>query len=222
MRILVVEDHEELASSLRAGLQAECYAVDVEHDGERGLYRARTNPYDLIVLDNMLPGKLGADVCRELRAHQRKMPILILSARSEIEAKVDLLNCGADDYLTKPFSFAELSARIRALMRRPNQLESAVLTVSDLSLDNERHLVTRNGKSIPLTPKEFSLLEYFIKNKGKVLTRSAIMEHVWDQSADPFSNSIETHIMNLRKKIDRGRVRKLIHTVPGRGYKLDI
>ena len=222
MRILVIDDQKELAESLKTGLESQCYAVDVENDGERGLYRARTNDYDLILLDNILPGKLGPEICRELREYKMTTPIMILSVQSEIEQKITLLNCGADDYLAKPFSFAELSARVRALLRRPRQMQSSVLTVDDLVLDQKAYTASRNGKIIHLTPKEFSFLEYLMKNQGTVLSRGMIMEHVWDNNADPFSNSIETHIMNLRRKIDRGNREKLIHTIPGRGYLLGI
>jgi DNA-binding response OmpR family regulator len=147
-------------------------------------------------------------------------PILILSVQSDIEQKISLLNCGADDYLAKPFSFAELSARVRALLRRPKQLEPSQLIVDDLILDRKTYTASRNQKTIYLTPKEFSLLEYLMKNQGTVVSRGMIMEHVWDNSVDPFSNSIETHIMNLRRKIDHGNKHKLIRTVPGRGYIL--
>ncbi len=220
MKILVVEDQEETAATLKARLESECYAVDVEHDGERGAYRARTNDYDLILLDNMLPGKKGGQICKELREYKMTVPILILSVQSDIEDKVGLLNCGADDYVTKPFSYVELSARVRALLRRPKHAETGSLTLGDLTLDRDTYAASRGGHPIRLTPKEFSILEYFMKHQGKVLTRGMILEHVWDDSADPLSNSIETHIVNLRKKIDRGRKTKLIHTVPGRGYSL--
>jgi DNA-binding response OmpR family regulator len=222
MRILVIEDHAEFAERLKTGLETQCYAVDVEHDGERGLYRARTNEYDLILLDNVLPGKLGPDICRELREYKMTVPIMILSAQSEIEQKINLLNCGADDYLAKPFSFAELSARMRAILRRPRQIENQKLTVDDLALDPKTYAASRNDKNIYLTPKEFSLLEYLMKNQNTVVSRGMIMEHVWDDSADPFSNSIETHIMNLRRKIDQGAKLKLIHTIPDRGYMIGI
>ncbi len=222
MRILVIEDHVEFAQRLKTGLETQCYAVDIEHDGERGLYRARTNEYDLILLDNVLPGKLGPDICRELREYKMTTPIMILSAQSEIDQKINLLNCGADDYLAKPFSFAELSARMRAILRRPRQIEGPRLIVDDFVLDQRTYSASRNNKDIYLTPKEFSLVEYLMKNKDAVVSRGMIMEHVWDDSADPFSNSIETHIMNLRRKIDHGAKRKLIHTIPGRGYTLGI
>jgi DNA-binding response OmpR family regulator len=221
MRILVVEDQAEAAALLKSQLEAERYSVDVESDGERGSYRARTNDYDLILLDNVLPGKEGSEICKELREYKMSVPIMILSVRSEIDQKVTLLDCGADDYLIKPFSFVELSARVKALLRRPRQIEDTQLTIADLILDRKTFSAHREGRTIHLTPKEFALLEYFMKNKGRVLSRGMILEHVWDESADPFSNSIETHIMNLRKKIDRRGENKLLHTVPGRGYKLE-
>jgi DNA-binding response OmpR family regulator len=220
MRILVIDDQQDLAQSLKTGLESQCYAVDIENDGERGLYRARTNDYDLVLLDNILPGKLGPDICRELREYKMTMPIMILSVQSDIEQKISLLNCGADDYLAKPFSFAELSARVRALLRRPRHVEKPDLAVDDLILNRKTYTASRNGKAIYLTPKEFSLLEYLMKNQGAVVSRGMILEHVWDESADPFSNSIETHIMNLRRKIDHGVKRKLIRTILGRGYML--
>jgi DNA-binding response OmpR family regulator len=220
MRILVVEDQHDAAQTLKTKLEAECYAVDVEHDGERAFYRARTNDYDLILLDNILPGKGGPEICSGLREYKMNTPILILSVQSDIQEKVKLLNCGADDYLAKPFSFTELSARVKALLRRPHIIEGKQLCVDDLILNRETYSALRDGRTIRLTPKEFSLLEYLIKNRGKVVSRRMILEHVWDDAADPFSNSIETHITNLRKKIDRDHKIKLIHTVHGQGYKI--
>jgi two-component system, OmpR family, response regulator len=218
MRILVVEDQEETAAVLKRKLEAECYAVDVENDGDRGFYRARTNDYDLILLDNGLPGKGGYEICSELREYKMTTPIMILSVQSEIEDKVALLNCGADDYLAKPYAFSELSARVKALLRRPQTIEGKTLVVDGLSLDRGTYSFTFNESVTYLTPKEFMLLEYLMKHAGKVVSRGDILEHVWDDSADPFSNSIETHIMNLRKKIDRRNKDAFIHTVPGRGY----
>ena len=220
MRILVVEDQEEIAKTLKARFEEECYAVDVEHDGERAFYRAKTNDYDLILLDNILPGKGGPEICAGLREYKMSTPILILSVQSDIQEKIKLLNCGADDYLAKPFSFTELSARVRALLRRPPVVEGNPLCVGDLTLDRETYSATRKSKTIRLTPKEFSLLEYLIKNKGKVVSRRMILEHVWDDAADPFSNNIETHMANLRKKVDRGNKVSLIRTVHGQGYKI--
>jgi DNA-binding response OmpR family regulator len=221
MKILVVEDEKETAVQLKARLESECYAVDIEHDGDRATYRAKTNHYDLILLDNMLPGKNGDQICRELREYKMATPILILSGQNDVERKIDLLNCGADDYVTKPCSYTELAARVKALLRRPKSIESAAaLTVGDLVLDREMFSASRGKRIIKLTPKEFAILEYFMKNPGKVVTRGMILEHVWDDSADPLSNSIETHVTNIRKKIDRGGKRKLIHTIPGRGYTM--
>ena len=218
MRILVVEDQEEIALSLKQKLEGECYAVDTEHDGNRGFYRARTNDYDLILLDNMLPGKTGYEICSELREYKISTPIMILSVQSDIDMKVDLLNCGADDYLTKPFSFVELSARIKALLRRPRIMEEKNLTLGEMTLDHSTFSLIFKGKAAYLTPKEFMLIEYLMKNPGKVISRGMILEHVWDENADPFSNALETHILNLRKKIDPSNKNIFIKTVPGRGY----
>ena len=218
MRILVVEDQKETAAVLKRKLEAECYAVDVEHDGERGFYKARTNDYDLILLDKGLPGKDGYEICAELREYKMVTPIMILSVAAEIEDKVSLLNCGADDYLTKPYVFSELAARVKALLRRPAQTEGRLLTVGELSLDRETFSFTFHKGTGYRTPKEFMLLEYLMKNAGKVISRGMILEHVWDDSVDQFSKSIETHIMNLRKKINPQNKDAFIHAVPGHGY----
>jgi DNA-binding response OmpR family regulator len=223
MRILVVEDDAETGAALKVGLEAESYAVDLEQDGIKGLYRAKTNDYDFIILDNMLPGKEGSEICKELRYGGKMMPIMMLTVQSEIDRKVDILNGGADDYLTKPYSLGELSARIRAVLRRPKRMEeSARLTADDLVLDSVQFTVFRGERAIRLTPKEFTLLEYLMKNQGRVVSRGAILEHVWDASADLFSNTIEAHIRSLRRKVDLRGKKKLIHTVSGRGYKLAV
>ena len=222
MRILVVEDEREICQFLKKSLEAECYAVDIAEDGEKGSFLARTNDYDLVLLDNVMPKKTGLQVCEEIRHDSNNVPILMLSVKSETTTKVDLLNAGADDYLTKPFSYNELSARIKALLRRPKKIESEILQIDDLILDIGRHIVKRGDKEIKLTRKEFTLLKYLIKNQEIVLSRSMIMEHVWDMSADPFSNTIESHILSLRKKVDIPGKKKLIHTVNGRGYKMDL
>jgi DNA-binding response OmpR family regulator len=218
MRILVVEDREEAAAILKQKLEAERYAVDIEHDGARGFYRARTNNYDLILLDKSLPGKDGYEICSELREYKMTAPIMILSVAAEIEDKVRLLNCGADDYLAKPYAFSELNARIGALLRRPVQIEEKTLAANGLSLDRKTYSFTFHQRTEYLTPKEFMLLEYLMKNAGKVVSRGAILEHVWDDSADQFSKSIDMHIMNLRKKIDPQNKDAFIRTVPGHGY----
>ncbi len=220
MRLLVVEDDPELGGTLQAALTERCFAVDLEPDGTRGSWLARTNDYDVIVLDQVLPGKSGKDICMELRAAKKSMPILMLTVQSEVVDKVDMLNAGADDYMTKPFFMNELVARIQALLRRPVPVLDHILEIGDLMLDLQTHEVRRAGHSVYLTRKELQLLEYFLRNAGRVLSRGQILEHVWDVDADPFSNTIETHILNLRRKIDREHNRKLIHTLPGRGYKL--
>lgn len=223
MRILLVEDEIEIHKFLKHSLEAACYAVDIAEDGEQGVFLAKTNNYDLIILDMMLPKKNGDQVCQEIRAAGIITPIIILSVRSETNTKINLLNLGADDYLTKPFSFEELIARIKAILRRPQKLENVdTILIDNLNIDPDNYTVERGGKNVYLTRKEFMLLKYLLQNIGKVLTRSQIMEHVWDINADPFSNTIETHIRNLRKKVDSKGEKKLIHTIPGRGYKLDL
>jgi DNA-binding response OmpR family regulator len=218
MKILVVEDQEETAAALKRKLEAECYAVDVEHDGARGFYKARTNEYDLILLDNGLPGKSGGEICAGLREYKIATPVMILSVAAEIEDKVSLLNCGADDYLTKPYAWSELSARMKALLRRPIQYEGTTLSVDGLLLDRETYSFTFHKKTAYLTPKEFMLLEYLMKNAGKVVSRGMLVEHAWDSAVDQFSKSIDMHIMNLRKKIDPRNKDAFIRAVPGRGY----
>lgn len=220
MRILVIEDEEKIARFLRDAFEAEYFAVDVAEDGERGSFFARTNEYDLIVLDNMLPKKDGLQVCREIRASGKTMPILVLSVKTDAMDKVDLLNAGADDYLAKPFVLEELLARVRALMRRPTTIESDILCVEDVELDTKNGTATRAGKDLNLTRKEFMLLQYLMRNEGIVLSRGMILEHVWDMSVDIFSNTIESHILSLRKKLgDTGKDR-LIQTLSGRGYRI--
>jgi DNA-binding response OmpR family regulator len=219
MRILVVEDEKKIRDYLKEHLQPECYEVDVTETGEEGIKLIRLNDYDLVILDNVLPGKHGVDVCREVRAHKITVPIIILSVLSKPSDKVELLKAGADDYLSKPFSFKELLARMEALLRRPKQIQEEVLKVRDLELNIDTHVVTRAGEEIKLTRKEFMLLRYFMKNKGFVLSRSMLIDHVWDMNADPFSNTIEAHIVSLRKKIG-DKKQELIQTIPARGYKI--
>ena len=222
MRILVVEDEAGIINFLKAGLESEYFVVDVAEDGERGSYLARTNDYDVIVLDNMLPKKTGAEVCDEVRKAGITTPIIVLSARAEMSTKVELLNKGADDYLTKPFSLEELVARIRALLRRPTSISSDILEIGDLVMDTKQHVTRRAGRDVYLTKKEFMLLELLLRRKSTVVSRGTIMEHVWDMNADPFSNTLESHILNLRKKISGRSKVQLIHTIPGVGYKIDI
>jgi len=222
MRILIIEDEQEIIEFLKKSFESECFIVDTAMDGAEGSYLARTNKYDLIILDNLMPKKNGLEVCKEIRGEEITTPIIMLSVQSESSTKVDLLKAGADDYLTKPFSFEELLARTRALLRRPTKTEYSILEIGDLKLDTPRHLAIRGKKEIYLTRKEFMLLEYLMQNRGAVMSRGMIMEHVWDMNADPFSNTIESHIVSLRKKIDAENKPKIIHTVPGRGYKADL
>jgi DNA-binding response OmpR family regulator len=221
MKILIIDDENEIRSFLKTTLESECFEVDIAEDGEKGSFLARTNDYDLVILDYGLPKKDGRTVCQEIRRDNCDVLILMLSVQSGHHTKADLLNIGADDYLTKPFSLEELIARIRALLRRPRNIENDTRWIDDLLLDSKKHLVKRGDKRIYLTLKEFMLLEYLIQNVGLVVTRGMILEHVWDMNADLFSNTIETHISNLRRKIDQAGKKKLIKTIPGRGYKIE-
>ena len=220
MRILVVEDEAKVASFIRRALEEESYAVDVCGDGAQGLDLARAGCYDLIILDLMLPGMPGLEVLKALRKEQVAAPVLILTARSELDQKVKGLDAGADDYLTKPFAIEELVARVRALLRRGMGEAAGVLQVDDLVLNPATREVTRGGKRTELTAKEYALLEYLMRNAGRVLTRPMIAEHVWNQDFDTFTNVIDVYVNYLRNKIDRGQERKLIQTVRGSGYTL--
>jgi heavy metal response regulator len=220
MRLLVVEDDPNMARFLQKGLQEERYAVDVAADGEEGLSLASVTPYDLIILDIMLPKVDGFGVCARLRADRKTTPILLLTARESVENKVAGLDIGADDYLTKPFSFAELVARVRALLRRGGSQQPGRLQAADLELDQVSHRVWRAGREIILTNKEFALLEYLLRNADHVLTRTTIIEHVWDIHYDSMTNIVDVHVRALRAKIDRDFSLPLIHTVRGVGYVL--
>jgi DNA-binding response OmpR family regulator len=222
MRLLVVEDEKKIADSLKKGLEQEAYAVDVAYDGEYGYDLASTEDYDLIVLDLMLPGMDGMTLCKKLREEGKSTPVLMLTAKGELEDKVEGLNIGADDYLVKPFAFAELLARIKALARRPKKSLSSVLKVGDLSLDTNSYKVTRAGKEVMLSKKEFALLAYLLKNKGRVLTKEQIINNVWNFDADILPNTVEVYIGYLRDKIDRPfKEPPLIKTVRGFGYKVE-
>ena len=220
MRILIVEDEPKVASFIRRALEEERYAVDVCSDGIQGRDLASEVNYDLIILDLMLPALPGLDVLKELRSGKVKTPILILTARSEVDQRVNGLDAGADDYLTKPFAIEELLARARALLRRAGGEPSGIVQVDDLILNPVTHDVTRGGQRIDLTSKEYALLEYMMRNAGRVLTRTMISEHVWNLDFDTFTNVIDVYIRYLRNKIDRGHTRGLIHTVRGSGYTL--
>jgi DNA-binding response OmpR family regulator len=220
MRILVVEDDPTAAALLVDGLREHSYAVDVAGDGEVALERAAQNDYDLIVLDVLLPGVNGLDVCRRLREGGGAVPILMLTARGGFDERVEGLDAGADDYLPKPYHFPELLARIRALLRRGPVLGDSILTVGDLRVDTRGRTVERAGQRIALTAKEYALLEYLARRQGEVVGRADIGEHVWDDSYDPFSNLIEVYVQRLRRKIDEGRPTRLLRTSRGAGYTL--
>lgn len=218
MRILVVEDEKKLASYIKKGLEENHFAIDVSHDGEEGLFMLNTNEYDLVILDILLPGKNGLEILSEARKNGKDMPILLLTAKDAIEDKVCGLDLGADDYLIKPFSFIELMARIRALIRRGKVHYQTRLTFGDLSLDMVTHRLYQNGQPVDLTNKEFALLEFFMRNLNTVLTRTQIAEHVWDYNFDSLTNVIDVFVNRLRNKIDKDRIHKMIHTIKGVGY----
>lgn len=222
MRILIVEDEKKVSGFIKKGLEEETYAVDVANDGEEGFHLASMNQYDLIILDLMLPKMDGLEVLTRLRDKKVSTPILLLTAKDAVEDKVTGLNKGADDYLTKPFAFSELLARIRSLLRRGQVESKTELRVGDLCLDLVSHKVSRNGEEIELTGKEYSLLEYFMRNEGKVLTRTMIAEHVWDYNFDTFTNVIDVYVNHLRKKIDKKYPAKLLHTLRGVGYVMRV
>ena len=220
MRILLVEDEPSAARMMAKGLREQTYAVDVAQDGEGALYQANVNDYDLIILDIMLPGKDGFEVCRELRAAGSPVPVLMVTARDTIDDRVEGLDTGADDYLTKPFDFRELLAHIRALLRRGQSLQPDTIKVDDLEIDTMARQVRRGGRGVYLTAKEYALLEYLARRAGEVVARADIAEHVWDESFDPFSNLIEVYVQRLRRKVDDGHATKLLHTRRGAGYVL--
>jgi two-component system, OmpR family, response regulator len=222
MRILVVEDEHKIANSIKRGLEQETHAVDVAYDGEDGYGRALTEEYDVIILDIMMPKMNGVEVCRKLRSRHIHTPILMLTAKGQVSDKVDGLNSGADDYLVKPFAFIELLARIRALSRRPKKSIDSTIIVDDLCLNSITYSVTRDGRRVELSKKEYSLLEYLMRNKDRVLSKDQIISHVWDYEADILPNTVEVYIGYLRNKVDKPFPDSdpLIHTVRGFGYKI--
>jgi DNA-binding response OmpR family regulator len=222
MRILVVEDDHKIANALKKGLAQESYAVDVSYDGKDGLGNALTIEYDLIVLDRMLPEVGGVEICRILRKKKINTPILMLTAKDKISDRVEGLNCGADDYLVKPFAFEELLARIKALLRRPQELNQNEFVVGDLKLNTLTYEVKRAGKKINLSQKEFALLEYLMRNAGRILSKDSIINHVWDYDADILPNTVEVYIGYLRNKIDKPskNAKHYIKTTRGFGYKI--
>ena len=220
MRILLVEDDSRVAGFIARGLREQAYAVDVALDGELALELAALNEYDAVILDVLLPRKDGHAVCHQLRGEGSRVPILMLTARGAVDDRIAGLDCGADDYLTKPFDFRELLARLRALLRRPYGVRPGTMRIADLTLNTANHAVARAGKPISLTAKEYALLEFLVANQDRVVGRERIAEHVWDENFDPFSNLIEVYIRRLRAKVDAGFAQPLIHTRRGEGYLL--
>ncbi|OGD56394.1 DNA-binding response regulator [Candidatus Berkelbacteria bacterium RBG_13_40_8] len=222
MRVLIIEDDHKIANAIKKGLEQESFACDVEYNGEKGLGAALAIDYDLIILDRMLPEIDGIKICRVLRDHEKNTPILILTAKDQTRDKVDGLNAGADDYLIKPFAFEELLARIKALLRRPQNHINKILKIGDLSLDTVNYEVKRDGKKITLSTTEFALLEYLMRNPNRILTKDNIIAHVWDYDADILPNTVEVYIGYLRAKIDKPfkNLKPLIYTSRGFGYKI--
>jgi DNA-binding response OmpR family regulator len=220
MRVLLVEDDTRIAHFMAKGLREQAYAVDVAAKGEEALYQAEVNTYDVIVLDVMIPEPDGFAVCKRLRQAGQRVPVLMLTARDAVEDRVRGLDCGADDYLTKPFEFRELLARLRALLRRPSSLQPAILCVADLVVDTGGQTVSRGGHAISMTTKEYALVEFLARNAGRVVCRAEIAEHVWDEEFDPFSNLIEVYVNRVRRKIDTPGALPLLQTRRGAGYVL--
>lgn len=222
MRILLVEDEKKLANSLKISLQTESYAVDVCMDGESAYENASVNEYDLIILDIGLPKMDGITLCKTLHNDKINTPIIMLTARDTTDDKIKGLDCGADDYIVKPFNFEELLARIRAILRRGQSQPETVFSLDNLSLDPASRVVKRDGKELELTAKEYALLEYLIRHKGKIVSKSQIIEHVWDSETDPFSNVVDVYIGYLRNKIDKAypKLNPLVYTIKGLGYRL--
>jgi two-component system copper resistance phosphate regulon response regulator CusR len=221
MRVLLVEDDAVIASNLAKGLREESYAVDVVSDGDAAIYRAAVSPYDAMILDVMLPKRDGLEVCREIRQRGLTTPVLMLTARDAVPDRIAGLDIGADDYLVKPFEFSEVLARLRALLRRGPSLTPRMLRVGDLELDTHAQRATRAGNEVPLTTREYALLEYLARNAGRVVGRAEISDHVWDDNYDPVSNLIESYINRLRRKLDSAGLPPLIHTRRGAGYLLE-
>jgi DNA-binding response OmpR family regulator len=222
VRVLIAEDDPGVQRFVAKGLKEQAYAVDTVATGPEALEQAEINSYDVIILDVMLPGLSGFEVCRRLREAGLKIPVLMLTARDAVEDRIAGLDSGADDYLTKPFEFRELLARLRALLRRPSELKPAQLSVANLTLDTAAQVATRADRHISLTHKEYALLEYLTRNTGRIVGRAEIAEHVWDEHFDPFSNLIEVYINRLRRKIDAPKETPLLHTKRGAGYMLGV
>jgi len=220
MKILIIEDEISIANFIKASLESQLYIVDIASDGESGALLGRTGNYDVIILDYLLPKKNGMEIIKEIR-RDKKTPIIMLTVCGDFDCKEQAFNSGADDFLTKPFLLDELFLRLKALMRRPPQTISEILRVETLIIDFKKQIVKRQGRMINLTKKEYAILEYLGRHHGEIKSRETIMEGVWDINSDPFSNTLDTHIVNLRHKIKKNNECELIHTFAGRGYKLD-
>lgn len=221
MRLLVIEDERKIARVIAEALKRETYAVDAVHDGEEGFNLADSQPYDLLIVDRMLPGMEGAEIVKNLRKNGKNMPILFLTALGTTEDKTFGLDVGADDYLVKPFAIDELLARVRALLRRPPIQQPDVLKIADLTIDKQQQTVMRAGKTIDLTSKEYALLEYLMQHPNQILSKETLIDHVWDFDADILPNNVEAYIKNLRQKIDKPFKKQLIKTVRGFGYRIE-
>jgi DNA-binding response OmpR family regulator len=222
MKLLIVEDDSDISEFISEGFKAEGYTVDTAFQGVQGSFMARVNSYDAIILDFSLPLKNGIEVCQEIRDSGSSAPILFLSVIDDTKTKIHALRAGADDYLTKPFFFDELKERIKALLRRPRTIAESIITIGEVSLNTEKRTVECGGSPVYLTRKEYSLLEYLMRNANLAISRSMILEHVWNADSDPLSNTVEAHIMRLRKKLGGNGDRELIKNIPGRGYVIDL
>ncbi len=223
MKILIIEDDKEIVELLKESLKRELFVVDYAYNGKDGLFLYRTNHYDLLIVDYNLPEKTGIEIIKEIKSENKNIKTIILTVDSTQDTKESFFNLGIDDYITKPFIFKEFLSRIKAVIRRPAITQKSIYKIDDLTVDMDKHSVIRNKKSIYLTFKELMLLEFLLKNRGKVISRTVLMENLWDFNADPFSNTVESHILKLRRKLDpQKNKRNLIHTIKGRGYKLDL
>jgi DNA-binding response OmpR family regulator len=222
MRILLVEDEKPLSNAIKEGLEESGFVVDTAYDGESALSKIEIEEsYDLIILDIMIPKLDGVSLLKKIRELGYKMPVLMLTAKSEVEIKVKTFGIGADDYLTKPFDFRELLARVHALLRRTKDIKTGIITIDDLEIDTEKMEVKRGGKAIKLTKKEYQILLYLAMNKGRVVEKSELENHLWDENSTPWSDTLRTHIKNIRRKVDSGYEKKLIKTIPGVGYEIE-
>jgi DNA-binding response OmpR family regulator len=222
MRILLVEDEKPLSNAIKEGLEESGFVVDTAYDGESALSKIEIEEsYDLIILDIMIPKLDGVSLLKKIRELGYKMPVLMLTAKSEVETKVKTFGIGADDYLTKPFDFRELLARVHALLRRTKDIKTGIITIDDLEIDTEKMEVKRGGKAIKLTKKEYQILLYLAMNKGRVVEKSELENHLWDENSTPWSDTLRTHIKNIRRKVDSGYEKKLIKTIPGVGYEIE-